>query len=365
LEAAVTALTAAKTLATDAETARDDVVKEASRLESGCLCRIHKEQKAAWAEATSAAASHAADWKSAHEIICALDKTTTCTVPTCPTLTKPTLAAGVSDAACLDVTFTNCGNTGTSGPSQAQCDAAYDFTGTKVTAGYQRFTVTEGGSYTIEAQGAAGGGHGGGLGGYGAIAKTTVTLTAGDVLLMVVGQKGGSNPSNTDYGGAGGGGTFVARIVAQGGTGMTLGVFNGMRVEPLVIAGGGSGMSDSYNSGQAKGGRTGAGDYTTGSTGGYNTGGGGWLHQGYSHNLHTGSFISGMTGVSNGGFDGGFGGGGAPYNSGGGGGGYDGGDCGGTDLADSGNGGNCFGGSSLNGVTANSNTGHGSIHLVN
>merc|ERR1712086_789896 len=98
LEAAVTALTAAETDATAAETARDDVVKEASRLESGCLCRIHKEQKAAWAEASTATAAHAADWKSAHEVICALDKTATCTVPSCPTVTQPTLAAGVATA---------------------------------------------------------------------------------------------------------------------------------------------------------------------------------------------------------------------------------------------------------------------------
>merc|ERR1712086_202488 len=91
LETAVTALTAAKTKATD-------VVKEASRLESGCLCRIHKEQKAAWAEASTATAAHAADWKSAHEVICALDKTATCTVPSCPTVTQPTLAPGVATA---------------------------------------------------------------------------------------------------------------------------------------------------------------------------------------------------------------------------------------------------------------------------
>jgi len=104
LEAAVTALTAANTKVTGTEASLATVVTEASRLESGCLCRIHKEQKAAWAEASTATAAHAADWKSAHEIICALDKTTTCTVPTCPTLTKPTLAAGVSDAACTGVT---------------------------------------------------------------------------------------------------------------------------------------------------------------------------------------------------------------------------------------------------------------------
>merc|ERR1711865_1359751 len=50
------------------------------------------------AAASTATAAHAADWKQAHELICALDKTTTCTVPTCPTVTQPTLAAGVATA---------------------------------------------------------------------------------------------------------------------------------------------------------------------------------------------------------------------------------------------------------------------------
>jgi len=98
LEAAVTALTAANTKVTGTEASLATVVTEASRLESGCLCRIHKEQKAAWAEASTATAAHAADWKSAHEVICALDKTATCTVPSCPTVTQPTLAAGVATA---------------------------------------------------------------------------------------------------------------------------------------------------------------------------------------------------------------------------------------------------------------------------
>jgi hypothetical protein len=100
LEAAVTALTAANTKVTGTEASLATVVTEASRLESGCLCRIQKEQKAAWAAASTATAAHAADWKQAHEVICALDKTATCTVPSCPTVTQPTLAAGVANAPC-------------------------------------------------------------------------------------------------------------------------------------------------------------------------------------------------------------------------------------------------------------------------
>merc|ERR1712195_47917 len=51
--------------------------------------------KASSAEAT---ATHATDWKASHEVICALEKTTTCDVPTCPTVTPPTLADGVANA---------------------------------------------------------------------------------------------------------------------------------------------------------------------------------------------------------------------------------------------------------------------------
>jgi len=92
LEAAMTALTAAETGVTAAEKAFTIVAEEASRLAWGCMCRIHKEQRDAWAEVSTATAAHAADWKSAHEVICALDKTATCTVPSCPTVTQPTLA---------------------------------------------------------------------------------------------------------------------------------------------------------------------------------------------------------------------------------------------------------------------------------
>ena len=66
---------------------------------SGCLCRVHKSQTAAWSSATSGHASHAADWKQAHEVLCALDSaSTTCNVPACPAVTKPTVATGVENA---------------------------------------------------------------------------------------------------------------------------------------------------------------------------------------------------------------------------------------------------------------------------
>jgi len=92
------AVTVAQTEKSDAETALAADVAEASRLESGCLCRVHKEQNAAWTAVEAATASHEAEWQQAQQIICALDSASTCSVPTCPSVTKPTVAAGVENA---------------------------------------------------------------------------------------------------------------------------------------------------------------------------------------------------------------------------------------------------------------------------
>merc|ERR1712195_418999 len=100
LSQANSALGVAQTAATDAQTALDAAVAEAARLMSECHCRVQREQAAAWTAAGTATASHVADWKQAHEVLCALDQTTTCTVPTCPAVTQPALAAGVADETC-------------------------------------------------------------------------------------------------------------------------------------------------------------------------------------------------------------------------------------------------------------------------
>ena len=76
----------------------DDAVAEAARLESGCLCRVHQEQATAQVAVQAATATNAADWKQAHEVLCAVKQTTTCPVPSCPTVTQPTLADGVANA---------------------------------------------------------------------------------------------------------------------------------------------------------------------------------------------------------------------------------------------------------------------------
>jgi hypothetical protein len=96
---AAAAVDAAQTGVEDAQGEVDDAVAEAAWLESGCLCRVHQEQADAKSAVQKATASNAADWKQAQEVLCALDKTTTpCSVPPCPTVTQPTLAAGVANA---------------------------------------------------------------------------------------------------------------------------------------------------------------------------------------------------------------------------------------------------------------------------
>merc|ERR1711957_895685 len=98
LATADAAVVTAQTVVTDAQATAADAVAEAARLESGCLCNAHKKQTAAWASVQEAHASHAADWKQAHEIICALDSATTCNFAACPVVTKPRVATGVENA---------------------------------------------------------------------------------------------------------------------------------------------------------------------------------------------------------------------------------------------------------------------------
>ena len=106
--------------------------------------------------------------------------------------------------------FSTCGAVGASGPGAADC--AVHYAGTPlaleldVTAGVQRWTVPVEGDYTIEAWGAEGAAAGAGLtGGAGAYASGTVRLLAGEVLLVVVGQRGLGASSGANGGGGGGG----------------------------------------------------------------------------------------------------------------------------------------------------------------
>ena len=104
---ACAAVPVAEDAVADAEEALAGAVAEAARLKKECHCRVQAEQAAAWTAAQAATASHAADWKQAHEILCALDQSAAagsgqdeCEIPTLAEVTQPTLAAGVADEDC-------------------------------------------------------------------------------------------------------------------------------------------------------------------------------------------------------------------------------------------------------------------------
>lgn len=128
--------------------------------------------------------------------------------------------------------FTNCSATGTNGPTLAQMQTAYsskswtaDTAYLNNTSGVQLWTVPRTGQYTIIAAGARGGA-GNSPAGNGVVVSTTVSLTANEVIKIVVGQLGSilAAGGTTKWGG-GGGGTFVTRstnsaiLVAGGGGG--------------------------------------------------------------------------------------------------------------------------------------------------
>ena len=215
-------------------------------------------------------------------------------------------------------TFTTCGLTGRVGPTQAQMRAAYTTTwddtylSQGVFQGYQDWTVPVSGIYEFDVQGAAGydGAGSGGIG-RGARVRGRVTLTKGEIITIVVGQRGAAPSSGTTWGGSGGG-SFVVRKTGN---------------EPLFIAGGGSGES---NAGVGRDGvLTQLGGTSTGNViaggaagfggraaGGRSAAGGGFNSRGENGNsnqfLGGGSFLDGLTMGTNariGGY-GGFGGGG-------------------------------------------------------
>ena len=125
-------------------------------------------------------------------------------------------------------TFTNCGATGKTGPTLANCKSSYDtswendtdFFNVPDDAGIQYWPVPVTGTYTIEAYGA----QGGDVGGEGARMRGNFNLTQGDILKILVGQAGGTADNQH---GSGGGGSFVATNVDT----------------PLVVTGGGGGSS--------------------------------------------------------------------------------------------------------------------------
>ncbi len=101
----------------------------------------------------------------------------------------------------------------------------YNNTSTGYYGSYQSWTVPTTGTYTIEAWGAEGGtptSYPQSTGGKGARMRGDFTLTAGEVIRILVGQQGKSGTND----GGGGGGTYVAKQTGN---------------VPLIVAGGGGG----------------------------------------------------------------------------------------------------------------------------
>jgi len=273
--------------------------------------------------------------------------------------------------------FTSAGASGRFGPTQAQVDANYSGTtlSDKVTIniqGIQEWIVPATGTYRIETCGAQGGdGTSGGLeiGAKGSLISGEFLLSAGDVLNILVGQRGASSNA-----GGGGGGTFVWRKSNQA---------------PLVIAGGGGG-SVRYNGDTAgKNGvvdsnatsGSGTSNIATGGTGGNGgsalwegSAGAGWSSNGQDgpagcsttyggkRPLVGGQGGAGSSSNSDGGFGGG-GGGGTCFYSGGGAGGYSGGAGSGGNEGGGGGGGSYNAGNNQSN-TAGANSGHGKVTIT-
>merc|ERR1711975_94808 len=74
----------------------------AAKDKNKCLCKVQKDHKSAWAEATKSADSNQKAWAKAHHIECVLDATpaSKCTVPTCPAVKKPTIVSAAKNAVC-------------------------------------------------------------------------------------------------------------------------------------------------------------------------------------------------------------------------------------------------------------------------
>jgi len=225
-------------------------------------------------------------------------------------------------------TFTPCGATGNTGPTQTQANNTYSNTNLQNSVtinpqGIQNFTVPVTSVYNITVKGAKGYGTNGGRG---AIMSGDFTLTAGTVLKILVGQAG-ILPSNTSYNNqyGGGGGSFVTYtnntplVVAGGGGGSWAQSYTGLS-DGTVSASGNTASNGPTN---GAGGTLGSG----GGAGGSASGGGGITGNGSGTGGGV-AFTSGGNGGSNYGV-GGFGGGGGTdsFNNrrGGGGGGYSGG----------------------------------------
>ena len=316
-------------------------------------------------------------------------------------------------------TFTNAGATGRNGPTYAQLLGAYTGSATWASntsyftasiRGIQVWTVPQTATYRLTVAGAAGGNSptitsasllpsGSGSGGFGAYIVTDVSLTQGQKLAIVVGQRGGNRYSgsgaNAFNGASGGGGTFIydndtiTYYVAAGGGGGALGAIANLFSTQISASGKfnttsgttiniGSNFTSSGGTGGNGGGRStrnilyggpGAGILSSGSA---SNGG-----QGLSR---ANNWLGGSTGsIANiNGVEGGFGGGGGAVDGdgtldgnviafAGGGGGYSGGGAGGnsgqSNSSYGGGGGSYYTGSLITGSN-NFNQGHGYVTIT-
>ena len=254
-------------------------------------------------------------------------------------------------------TFTNAGQTSRTGPTLAQCRAAYSSASwaqnttnnylNMVTQGIQEWTVPKSGLYNMTVAGSIGGTSYVTKGSGVVLNFTNVSLISGDKLYIVVGQNG------VNSGGGGASWVFYNNrstlwFVAGGGGGGATNSYNGpgsSRTPGLngtVATTGNDGRSDNSNTRagglkgtNGSGGQGASGGNGSGSAGGsgiggasstsnWNTGGGG----GGSSGVATSTFLGG-DGPRPGGFGGGGAGGGSDWGTGGGGGGgYNGGGAG-------------------------------------
>ena len=247
-------------------------------------------------------------------------------------------------------TFTSASVTGNVGPTLTALRSAYSSAAWTANTsyfnqgsyqGYQDWTVPQTGTYSFTVSGAPGKA-GSVAGGGGGIVSGQVSLTRGEIITIVVGQRG-NNPGNNASWPASSGGTFVVRktgnvplFVAGGGSSSSGGVTG--RNAVMTTAGDNANLTAGINGNGAAGGTAGGGGggfLSAGGNSSYGTGGGG-----FNNGLVGGNGAGGSS--ASGGFGGGAGSDGEAYGAPGGAGGYSGGAAGNAQGSAPGGGGGSY-----------------------
>jgi len=195
-------------------------------------------------------------------------------------------------------TFTNAGVTGSDGPTLSQLTTAYspawtDYTSNLnvVVQGIQLWTVPKSGTYRITAKGAPGGYStlGPDTYGYGAETRGDFTLSRGDKLKIIVGQRGEGNANgnsdtvaaNTSAGGAGGGASWVFAEAVTHNDPLSLTYTTDANLYLVAGGGGGGQRNNTFGSGYSRADAHGGSSqstvqtsWTASLTGSYGSGGG-------------------------------------------------------------------------------------------